>query len=779
MNPFHYPPVGAPGISRTISTVVTQADQPLAAAQTETDGGDRVSLFTSDPDGTVHSAILSPGDGFHPQEPRLAAGSNGYVHAAWNACRDGHWRLCLGTWNDADERPGAIEAVRQGPATIFAPALADNGLTLCLAWAEETSGGIRIHTARRDAAGGVWSLPETVSPDGIDCRRPSIAALPDGWLLAWDCYVDGRHKVQVLLEQNGERSDLVTLDGESERWLMPRCVAAPDGRAWLTWLSVGLVRDDTLGIYDQQHAGLCAAIEDGAVRLLEDPGNARDSRFIADLREGLLATEFHNGHHGLRRNLQPCVWNGRLWLCWELRREHREDGTQQDQTHGLLVGRQWDGEAWSPPRLLHGGGICYALPAYTKDAAVPAWFIDFHGDDPHIPRVASIRPQDSAVYRPRGVEEWNRWTASTAPPVSPERDMVMLADGPVQLFWADTHCHSVFSADAEGEPDELAVFGRDTAGLDIMAIVDNDYYPCKTLTAAEWAVLHAMARHYTQDGRFILFPAYEYTYHRESLTARNGSDFNHRYVMYPVDGGPLVRRIDADGAVDRDLMHALRGTGAVPIAHHPAWELLDPELDRLVEVCSSWRICIEECDFIVRQLRDGVTFGFVGSSDSHRMMAGLGGALTGVFATELTSDAVIDAYRRRRLIATTGTRMCIDFRINGAFIGEDIRVESKPHLTGIVRAPRQIEDIHVIRDGDVVRRLVPAANEAAFDFTDDPPPGRHAYFVRVALSGDPAYNMGTEDRRNVRPFRQEGRYPGNWARADGCFGWTSPIWIER
>ena len=61
------------------------------------------------------------------------------------------------------------------------------------------------------------------------------------------------------------------------------------------------------------------------------------------------------------------------------------------------------------------------------------------------------------------------------------------------LFWADTHCHSVLSADAEGELDELAAFGRDIAGLDIMAIVDNDYYPYKALTGAEWESLQATA----------------------------------------------------------------------------------------------------------------------------------------------------------------------------------------------------------------------------------------------------------------------------------------------
>ena len=168
------------------------------------------------------------------------------------------------------------------------------------------------------------------------------------------------------------------------------------------------------------------------------------------------------------------------------------------------------------------------------------------------------------------------------------------------------------------------------------------------------------------------------------------------------------------------------------------------------------------------------------SSDSHRMVPGLGGALTGVFATELTPEAVLDAYRRRRLIATSGSRMLIDFRVGDHFVGEDGAVTGAPRVIGRVQAPREIEQVDVVRDGQVIRRLTPGADTIDLDFDDESASvGSHFYFLRVKLVGDPSFNIGTENMQEYRAFQINGRYAGNWARADGCFGWSSPIWIER
>jgi hypothetical protein len=343
-------------------------------------------------------------------------------------------------------------------------------------------------------------------------------------------------------------------------------------------------------------------------------------------------------------------------------------------------------------------------------------------------------------------------------------------DGPLRLFWLDLHCHSVLSPDAEGEPDELLAYGRDIAGLDGMAIVDNDYYPNKALSQAEWRHEQELAEAWTEAGRFIVFPAYEYTFHNEALTP----DFNHRYVVYRRNG-PLVRRIDPEGFTLEDLIGHIPPDDTMLVAHHPTW-VLSGEVPEHVEVASSWRVCIEETDFIGKRLAAGDRFGFVASSDSHRACPGMGGALTGVYARALTRDDVFDALRRGRTVATQGSRVRIDFRVGDLFVGEEGDVHGNPILRVRVEAPRPVEYIELVRDGRVVSRLGGEGPSVTAELSDESAsPGEHSYFARVKMEGDPSFNAPDDPPDFYKPFRTDGRYPSNLARARGPFAWTSPI----
>jgi hypothetical protein len=273
----------------------------------------------------------------------------------------------------------------------------------------------------------------------------------------------------------------------------------------------------------------------------------------------------------------------------------------------------------------------------------------------------------------------------------------------------------------------------------------------------------------------VVFPGYEFTYHRDDLEP----DFNHRCVVYPHAGGRLLRRIDAGSESDRELVCALRRSGAMAYPHHCSYALLDPAVEWSVEVCSSWRVCLEETNHTREQLLAGHKFGFLGSSDTHRAVPGLGGALTGIYAEELTPAALFDAYRQRRLIATQGFALSVDFRAAGVFLGGEGAVDGPPvELALAVRAPRAIRSIEVIRDGEAVLQRQPGHphfEEVAYD--SDVGPGTHFYYLRVQLGGEPGFNIDP-GARSLQPFSLQSRYPHNLARARGVFAWTSPLWLQ-
>jgi hypothetical protein len=273
----------------------------------------------------------------------------------------------------------------------------------------------------------------------------------------------------------------------------------------------------------------------------------------------------------------------------------------------------------------------------------------------------------------------------------------------------------------------------------------------------------------------VVFAGWEYTYHRPD----HDPDFNHRWIMYPRAGGKLYRRIDPSADEDSKLFQALRGADVVCVPHHCVFKIMDPQIDRNVEVCSSWRVCIEEVDYVLGLLRSGHKLGFVAASDSHRAVPGLGGALTGLYATDLTPEALFDAYRQRRTIATQGFPIFIDFRVGGTFIGGEGEVEGPPEVAVTVRALEEIESLTVLRDGDPIHTAVPREAACQYRFPDrGAAPGEHFYYLRVKLVGDPSFNLDPAENVLHRPFTQEGRYPGNLARARGVFAWTSPLWLR-
>src|SRR5262245_30692494 len=82
--------------------------------------------------------------------------------------------------------------------------------------------------------------------------------------------------------------------------------------------------------------------------------------------------------------------------------------------------------------------------------------------------------------------------------------------------------------------------------------------------------------------------------------------------------------------------------------HHEWWALTEPPSEANWEVCSGWGVHL--ADPVMHQqyidaLKHGRRMGFIGNSDNHRRNPGLGGALTGIWASALTREAIMNALR--------------------------------------------------------------------------------------------------------------------------------------
>lgn len=342
-----------------------------------------------------------------------------------------------------------------------------------------------------------------------------------------------------------------------------------------------------------------------------------------------------------------------------------------------------------------------------------------------------------------------------------------------RLFWGDIHWQTFFS-DGLRCPEELYSFARDEAFLDIAAISDH----AESLTDRQWEYFSAVTNDFNAPHRFATLLGLEWT----------SRAWGHRNVYYPGDSGPCLR---ADDAVYRQLPEVYafaRRHGALVIPHHSAnavmgvdWSLgHDPKVERLVEIHSVWgnserpasqgnprpiRVSGAETpgQHVVDALNMGRRYGFLGGGDIHdgrpgdelhafqeeppqyRQLHRQG--IMGVWAKELTREAVFEALWNRRVFATTNVRVILRFTVNGAFMGTETRADGPVPAFVDVASESPLARIELVgRHGDVAASE-PGAREVHWEHELPAPEQTEWYYVRVT-------------------------------REDGEMAWSSPVWVR-
>ena len=271
------------------------------------------------------------------------------------------------------------------------------------------------------------------------------------------------------------------------------------------------------------------------------------------------------------------------------------------------------------------------------------------------------------------------------------------------VYWGETHGHCGF-AEGQGTIDGFFTFGRDDARLDFLTLSEHD----KWLDDWEWQALLDAASRFNEEGKFIVFPGYEWS----SSRLRGG---HHNVLFRSAEGRKRVPIQEAP--LLSELYHKLRMQNGVedvliiPHAHQAAdWRMNDPGMERLVEIKSmhgtfEW--------FGKRYLDQGHQVGFVAASDDHLshpgyapgVMFGLRhfGGLAAVAAPSKTRDGIFDALRERRTYATSGSRIILDATLNGEAMGTRQPYTQERELTGSVHGTAAIDTVTLVKNGKDAR----------------------------------------------------------------------------
>ena len=227
-----------------------------------------------------------------------------------------------------------------------------------------------------------------------------------------------------------------------------------------------------------------------------------------------------------------------------------------------------------------------------------------------------------------------------------------------------------------------------------------------------------------KDGSFVVFPSYEW----------HSKTFGDHCIYYK--NGLRQSILDApDLASLRNQLNQLQ-TETFLIPHHIGykqgyrginWSTFTEQLSPVVEIFS-FHGCSESSDGPYPYLHtmgprhdqscaqygwsQGKIFGLIGSTDHHNAFPGsYGSGRMGVWAEELTRNAIWEAIRKRRTYALTGDRIELKFAINEAIMGDVFPYTEDRHISVSVIGGDSIDCIDVLHNNKIIHRESPLLEE--------------------------------------------------------------------
>ncbi|MCH9652399.1 MAG: DUF3604 domain-containing protein [Planctomycetes bacterium] len=740
------------------------------------DSRDQILLRKIEANGTLGPVQIVSEEGAVHGHPTLVTMGQGKLWVIWSAKKPTGWKILARSYQgETAQKVVTVSDKQTNAIQPTAVQIADD--QLMVVWSGLQDGHFQIQS--RVLKGEDWQEPITLSFERRNAFRPAIAVdyssdvnQPAKLWVVWDQYKNKRYNV-VGRSVSRELGPIESISPDEMHALQPTILSTKQG-LFVAWLQ----KQDVIGgpgVISQWHT-LHVAKRDpqGWNQITDAEGNS----VAAELTQGLVAQidpkpVATSGYLGRRTTPMLLAEGEDLWLMWERKSDHRGSTAKP---RGDLVGRRIQQNRLQPPTVLLQGKVEYHLthPEQATDGKFALLASNVFGGGR---RVYHRLVGDLNQQTPFKQEQWAGWQPTELPiqaEVTPRRE-IHVGDKTFKLFWADMHCHNNLSSDAEGEPDELNHYARDRAGLDVVVFTNNDFY-IVPLTQYEYELGNFFANAFTEQKKFLSLPGYEWTSRIPGVSTAKDSDPgnwthpyknrsfpNHRSVVYPPAGGPVIRFVEVENDIAR-LNYEVQKTGGITLTQHPAFKPSGHEVEVGMELTSGWSNYIQSVPQLFHGiLNRGGNMAFVACGDSHRRAPGLSGALTGIYAEELTAEAIFDALKKRRCFATNGSQFFIDARANEALMGEEIdSQDGTVNLSLKAIGTRPIVSAALIHNGKEIK-TVKGSETKEFNVTHrlkNLPAGRHWFYWRIVQSKD-------------API-----LPGNLMAAHGHLAWSTPHYVN-
>ena len=274
----------------------------------------------------------------------------------------------------------------------------------------------------------------------------------------------------------------------------------------------------------------------------------------------------------------------------------------------------------------------------------------------------------------------------------------------LRLYWGDPHGGQVVDPYKIGD---FFQYARDVAGIHFAGFQRND----PAISTGAYDVQQQAEREHYEPGRFVPLPGYEWS----ATTDRGG----HHNVYFRRFDQELRRSAHADHIDDWDLetdlphvreMHAEFRYSDIVVTPHVGGIAADlqyhePAIEPALEITSThgqfeW--------FLRESIERNYKMGFIGGSDcytgrpgddqpGHQLRRYQKAGLTGVYATELTLDAVLAGMKARRVYATSGVRIVAAVSADGHMMGSEYSTAAAPEISAKILGAGPLERVELFR----------------------------------------------------------------------------------
>lgn len=616
----------------------------------------------------------------------------GRIHVAWSEFSGGRWKLMARAY--APEGLGEAVVIGES-AGVFFPRAAVDGETAYLAWTQQQQGESRILLCSFD--GERAGKPLEVSR-GSHCYRPALAVWDGKLCCAYDCFEDGQYFVRALTVEGGAPGRELTLS-EGTTWACAPELAVTSSGLTALWYAIAPRAD-----IDYWTAEL--GMEGGALC-------RKSAARLARIRDWFASVALAS--------------NGR-----------RDILVHSKSYHAMVARSRQDGDAWSNSVIIYcDAHLCAGVRpriVVTPDDMVYIIYQYANGNG-HRERYADVRLFRASFAEIASRDDGyvdaltNNFTRPIEVPklleaVDAEEKRGWLSRNGylgLDLLFGDIHGQSDMS-DGSGQIDLYYNYARTVSKLDFTALTDHDCFT-DVITESEWEYMRTTCNEFNRDGEFSTLLAYEWTSNEVRY------DFGHKNVYYPGGEGEIFRACEKEGLTPDRLFANVKKYGGIAIPHHPAatwevvsaatdWDFHDPEVQRLAEIFSrhapfekkgTTSIYTKnnprlDGKYVQDALAKGYRLGFTAGSDSHQMEHGTEGGIVAAFVPAQRREDIFAALYNRFVYATTGARILVSLKINGARMGSEISVCAGGRLRVEidVLGTRALRSVELVQDNEDV-----------------------------------------------------------------------------